>query len=114
MLARRRVSARGCKTPPLLSRLTEKGLLFHVCLQGFKRIFDDSPSQFFLILWVEIGIAQRIDNFIASYNPVRSHHEGDRDDRADVSSRNTRPLQLFSERCPATRAGSSGGGQDNT
>ncbi len=70
-------------------------LHFYVCLQGIKGIFYDSPSQFFLFFWVKIHITKGINNFIARDNPVRSYHQGHRDDGTYMSSGNTASLQLF-------------------
>ena len=93
--------------------LIEKGLLMDVRLQCRKGLFHDCPAQFLLILWIKIRIAHGIDDFAARYDPVGAYHKGHGCDGTYMGRGDSGPLKLLGQRCTATRAGSSGGGQDN-
>lgn len=86
-------------------------LVFHFCSGAFQRLLNQINSGFKFIFWRQLRKSCRVWYRYRRINSVRSNGIRDRHDGAQVHDRNTCIVDLFYQRCPATRIGSSCGGQ---
>lgn len=88
-------------------------LVGNFTLQRGERLFDQAATNSFLLFWRLVGIAQRIGDRHTRDDAIGADGLRDRHNRADMRGGQSRPFQFLDDRCPATRAGASCGGQDN-
>jgi len=95
-------------------RSTHNPLFFNLGLEGLQSLFNNGAAQFPFFCPRQVCIAHRINDFLARKNPGGPHHLSNRYDCTEMDGRDSYSLDLFRERCTATRACSSGGGQNHT
>ena len=95
-------------------RSTHDPLFFNLGLQGLQSLFDNGAAQFPFLFPRQVCVAHRIDDFLARKNPGGPHHLSNGYNRTEMDGRDPYSFYLFRERCTATRACSSGRGQNHT
>ncbi len=92
----------------------EHGLLFHIGLQSGKGFFHQVSAHFLFVGGGEGGVAQGVGNGHGGDDAVGPHAYGNGHNRGHVHNGDIGGIfNGLGERCTATRAGSSGGGEDN-
>src|SRR4029079_18271571 len=90
----------------------ENGGLRNILLENLQRLIDrpDAPASFFVRR--QFRGAKRLMEFPQPEYAVGSDSHGNRKQARNTHRRNSRPFQLLRQRSPATRARSSGGGEE--
>ena len=91
--------------------MLEDGLIFYFSSQGTQCLFYQASSQNLLFYRIHLRVAQRMRNRNRRYDTVSTNSQRDWHNCGDVYDRHNL-FDFFDERCTATRASASGGGQN--